>query len=76
MLAGGREDAELCAGGVSLVGSFMLIGCVRIGSGDRLGGVGWGIVVSKSSERRRFENVRLASSAMSSFSERSPDTAG
>ena len=34
-----------------------------MGSGESVGGVGWGIVVPKSSERRSVEKVRLASSA-------------
>lgn len=36
----------------------------NVGSGDRLGGVGWGIVVSKISERNSVEKVRFASSAV------------
>ena len=62
-LAGGRDDAEPWVGGVCLVESFKFIVCVKVGSGERLGGVGWGIDESKSSERRRVENVRFASSA-------------
>ncbi len=38
-----------------------------IGSGERFGGVGCGIVVSKISARRSVENVRLASSAMKMY---------
>lgn len=36
----------------------------KFGSGDRFGGVGWGIVVSNISERSSVEKVRLASSAV------------
>lgn len=63
-LAGGSEDDDAWAGGVrDLDGSLIVVECVDVISGDRCGGVGWGIVVSKSSDRRRVENVRLASSA-------------
>ncbi len=36
---------------------------MEVRSGERLGGVGCGIVVSNNSDRRRVEKVRLASSA-------------
>jgi len=35
----------------------------NVGSGERFGGVGWGMVVSKISDRSNVEKVRLASSA-------------
>lgn len=60
----GREDDEKLVGGVlDLEGSFTVVEWVDVTSGDRVGGVGWGIVVSNNSDRRRVENVRLASSA-------------
>lgn len=63
-LAGGNDDDERFVGGVlDLEGSFTVVECVDVRSGDRVGGVGCGIVVSNSSVRRRVENVRLASSA-------------
>ena len=37
-------------------------------SGERLGGVGWGMVVSKISERSNVEKVRFASSAVNLIS--------
>ena len=67
MLAGGKDDDEALVGGVlDLVGSLMVVESVeegKVGSGDKAGGVGCGIVVSKSSERSKVEKVRLASSA-------------
>ncbi len=63
-LAGGRDDEETCEGGVrDRVGSLMVVAWLDISSGERLGGVGCGTVVSNSSERSRVEKVRLASSA-------------
>jgi len=63
-LAGGREDEDRLVGGVlDLEGSLIVVEWVDIRSGDKLGGVGCGMVVSKSSDRRRVENVRFASSA-------------
>ena len=40
-------------------------------SGERLGGVGWGMVVSKISERSNVEKVRFASSAVNLISAKS-----
>lgn len=63
-LAGGSEDDDRFVGGVlDLEGSFIVVEWVDVRSGDRAGGVGCGIVVSNSSDRRRVENVRFASSA-------------
>lgn len=63
-LAGGSEDEDKMVGGVlDLEGSLTVVEWFDMRSGDKLGGVGWGILVSKSSDRRRVENVRLASSA-------------
>ena len=63
-LAGGSEDELKFVGGVlDLEGSCAVVDRVDIRSGDRFGGVGCGMVVSKSSERRRVEKVRFASSA-------------
>lgn len=36
----------------------------KVGSGERFGGVGWGMVVSKISCRSKVEKVRFASSAV------------
>ena len=69
-LAGGSDEDERFVGGVrDLDGSLIVVECVdggSVGSGDIVGGVGCGTEVSKSSERRRVENVRLASSAAQS----------
>jgi hypothetical protein len=57
---------ELLGGVCDLVGSFMVVECEeesKVESGDRLGGVDCGIVVSKISDRSNVENVRFASSA-------------
>lgn len=57
---------ELLGGVCDLVGSLIVVEWEegsRLGSGERLGGVGWGIVVSKISDRSNVENVRFASSA-------------
>lgn len=63
-LAGGREDDEILVGGVlDLEGSLIVVEWVDAKSGDKLGGVGCGMVVSNNSDRRRVEKVRLASSA-------------
>lgn len=35
----------------------------KVASGERFGGVGWGIVLSNISDRSNVENVRFASSA-------------
>ena len=70
----GSEGFEALLGGVcDLVGSCIVVECDEgssVGSGERLGGVGWGIVVSKISERSKVENVRFASSAMNVISAR------
>ena len=65
----GKEVLEGLLGGVrERVGSLIVVECDDDGSnaesGDRFGGVGWGMVVSKSSARSKVENVRFASSAM------------
>ena len=71
----GSEGLEVLFGGVcDRVGSLMVVECEEgssVVSGERLGGVGWGIVVSKISERSNVENVRLASSAVNLVSRRS-----
>jgi hypothetical protein len=63
----GIEVLVALLGGVcDLVGSFIVVECdegSNVGSGERLGGVGCGMVVSKISERSNVENVLLASSA-------------
>lgn len=68
MLAGGKDDEDRLMGGVlDREGSFVVVECVEggnVGSGDNVGGVGCGIEFSNSSERRRVENVRFASSAV------------
>lgn len=66
-LAAGRDVDDTFVGGVlDRVGSLIVVECVEVGgagSGERVGGVGWGMVVSNSSERSKVEKVRLASSA-------------
>ncbi len=68
-LADGSEDDPALAGGVLVRdGSLMVVECVeggKVGSGDKVGGVGCGIVVSNSSDLNSVEKVRLASSAIS-----------
>lgn len=57
---------ELFGGVRDRVGSLTVVECdegSNVGSGDRFGGVGCGIVVSKISDRSKVENVRFASSA-------------
>ena len=57
---------ELLGGVCDRVGSFMVVECEdgsKVGSGERLGGVGCGMVSSNISDLRTVENVRLASSA-------------
>ena len=66
-LAGGRDEEEPRVGGVCRVDSLRLVGCAKVGSGEKFGGVGCGIVLSNSSERKRVENVRFASSATKSM---------
>ena len=66
-LVGSEEDDPFIGGVRDLDGSFIMVECVdggNVGSGDSAGGVGWGILRSKSSERNKVENVRLASSAV------------
>ena len=72
--AGNEGFEELLGGVCDRVGSLIVVECDEgssVGSGERLGGVGWGIVVSKSSERSNVENVRFASSAVELISARS-----
>jgi hypothetical protein len=70
----GKEVLEELVGGVcDRVGSFIVVECdegSKVESGDRLGGVCCGIVVSKISERSNVENVRFASSATYKVSRR------
>ena len=66
-LAGGSIEAVVTGGVLHLVGSCMVVEWLEpdpAASGDNDGGVGWGMVVSKSSERNKFEYVRFASSAV------------
>ena len=54
------------------VGSWWVVECdepSKVESGDRFGGVCWGMVVSKISDRRSVEKVRFASSARRTVSE-------
>lgn len=64
----GRGVLDELFGGVwDLVGSWLVVECDegnKVESGEILGGVGCGIVVSKISERSNVENVLLASSAV------------
>jgi hypothetical protein len=65
--AGKEVLVELLGGVRERVGSLMVVECDEgksVGSGERLGGVAWGMVLSKISERSNVENVRFASSAM------------
>ncbi len=62
-LVGSEEDERFVGGVLDLDGSLMVVECVEVRSGDRLGGVGCGMVVSNNSDRRRVEKVRFASSA-------------
>ena len=63
----GIGKLEVVLGGVcDREGSLMVVECEavnKVGSGERVGGVGWGIVLSKISDLRSVENVLLASSA-------------
>lgn len=67
-LAGGSDEDDPFVGGVlDLDGSLIVVECVdggNVGSGDRIGGVVCGMLLSKSSERSKVEYVRLASSAV------------
>ncbi len=64
----GKGVLDALLGGVcDRVGSLMVVECEeggRVESGERFGGVGCGIVLSKISERSRVEKVRFASSAV------------
>jgi hypothetical protein len=64
--AGSDVLVTLLGGVCDRVGSFIVVECDegnKVVSGERLGGVACGIVVSKISERSNVENVRFASSA-------------
>lgn len=66
MEAGSEVFEELVGGVCPREGSLIVVECVElseVGSGDRFGGVGCGIVPSNISERKSWENVRFASSA-------------
>lgn len=65
-LAGSDEDETFVGGVLDLDGSLTVVEWVEVRSGDRLGGVGCGMVVSNNSVRRRVEKVRFASSAAES----------
>lgn len=67
-LVGSDEDEKFVGGVLDLDGSLIVVEWVEVRSGDRLGGVGCGIVLSNSSDRRRVEKVRFASSAAESQS--------
>jgi hypothetical protein len=63
---GNDELLELLGGVWERVGSWVVVECDAGRSelsGDKFGGVGCGIVVSKISARKSVENVRFASSA-------------
>ena len=64
----GKGVLDALLGGVcDRVGSLMVVECEegnRVESGERFGGVGCGMVLSKISERSRVEKVRFASSAV------------
>jgi len=63
----GNDIQELLGGVWERVGSLIVVECdewSNVLSGDKFGGVGWGIVVSKISARRSVEKVRFASSAV------------
>ena len=67
MEAGNEGIEELLGGVCDRVGSLIVVECdegSNVGSGERLGGVGCGIVASNISERSSVENVRFASSAV------------
>lgn len=63
---GSEEDERFVGGVLDLDGSLTVVEWVEVRSGDRLGGVGCGMVVSNNSDRRRVEKVRFASSATES----------
>ena len=62
-LAGSEEDERLVGGVLDLEGSLIVVEWAEVRSGERLGGVGCGTVVSNNSDRRSVEKVRFASSA-------------
>ena len=65
--AGNDVLVELLGGVCDRVGSFIVVECEegsKVGSGERLGGVGCGMVLSKISDRSNVVNVRFASSAV------------
>lgn len=64
--AGSEEDERFVGGVLDLDGSLKVVEWVEGRSGDRLGGVGCGTVLSNNSDRRRVEKVRFASSATQS----------
>lgn len=65
-LAGSEDDEKFVGGVLDLDGSLIVVEWGEVRSGDRLGGVGCGMVVSNNSDRRRVEKVRFASSAAES----------
>ena len=66
----GSEEEERFVGGVlDLDRSLIVVEWVEVKSGERLGGVGCGTVVSNNSDRRRVEKVRFASSAVQNQSQ-------
>jgi hypothetical protein len=63
-LAGGKDEADFREGGVrARVGSWIVVECPEIGSGETVSGATWGIVSPKNSLRRTREYVWFASSA-------------
>ncbi len=77
--AGNEVLEELFGGVCDRVGSFIVVECEDgniVGSGERFGGVGCGIVVSNISARSKVENVRFASSAVDLISLCSLDHSG
>ena len=62
-LAGSEEEERFVGGVLDLERSLTVVEWVEVRSGERLGGVGCGTVLSNSSDRRRVEKVRFASSA-------------
>ena len=59
----GSEEERFVGGVLDLDGSLSMVEWAEVRSGDRLGGVDCGMVVSNNSDRRRVEKVRFASSA-------------
>ena len=62
-LAGSEEEERFVGGVLDRDGSLTVVEWEEVRSGERLEGVGCGIVVSNNSDRRRVEKVRFASSA-------------